>query len=64
MKYIKIPVFCNNCGKSLFVEFSGLIGRNWRVCSMDCHHEMEIKYACSIVGQEFDPSMVKKNETK
>lgn len=46
--------WCNNCGRKLYCQYAALLGRKWRVCSSECHSDMEMKYAKSILGHE-DP---------
>jgi hypothetical protein len=51
----KVPVYCNNCGKLRITEFVDWLGSRFKVCSMDCFKDMEVKWACSMVGQEYPP---------
>jgi hypothetical protein len=55
MLYSKVQMFCNNCGKEMMIEYYRLIGREYKVCSIDCLHEIELKRACSILNEEYKP---------
>lgn len=55
MKWSKQKVFCNACGKELHIELNGVIGRNWRVCSLQCNREMEWRSALSLLNKEYEP---------
>jgi hypothetical protein len=57
MKYSKVQFFCNNCGKEMMIEYHHLIGREFKVCSVDCLHEMELKRASSILNEEYKPKV-------
>lgn len=37
-------------------DINEMIGRNWRVCSLDCNREIGMKEACSIMGKEYKKS--------
>lgn len=49
--FSKQVFFCNACGKKLEVEYAALCGRDWKVCTTDCHREMEYRRAKSILGE-------------
>lgn len=51
MIYSKQKFFCNNCGKELYIEWVKLIGREVKVCSLDCLREIELKIATSILNK-------------
>lgn len=53
--YSKVQVFCNNCGKEMMIEYHKLMGREFKVCSSECIKAIELKRACSILGQEYPP---------
>lgn len=61
MLYSKVQIFCNNCGKEMFIEYDRVMGREFKVCSSECIKAMQLKRACSIMGQEYLPV---KHETK
>jgi len=46
----------------MMIEFSRLMGREFKVCSPDCITQIQLKRACSIMGTEYPPN--KQNETK
>lgn len=50
--FSKQKIFCNNCGKELYVEYNRLIGRECKVCSIECLREYELKRAKSILGEQ------------
>jgi hypothetical protein len=54
MLYSKVKFYCNNCGKELLIEWTNLMGREFKVCSIDCIREMHLKSACSIMGTEYE----------
>lgn len=60
MRRSKQKVFCNCCGKDLFID--DLLGRRFRCCSMECIEEMEWKSALSICGKEYYPKPKKQEE--
>lgn len=53
MYYSEQKWFCNNCGKEQLKPLAGFgpIGREWKVCSIECNREMHMKYTCSILGK-------------
>ncbi len=58
LKPTKQKVFCNACGKEMFVVLpSGMMGgmSGYKVCSPDCIREMRWREACSMVGEEYSP---------
>ena len=55
MFYSKVQIFCNNCGREMFIEWERVIGREVKVCSMECMREIELKRASSIIGEEYKP---------
>lgn len=59
MLYSKQKWFCNNCGTEKNTQMSsghdGTVGREWKVCSIECHHEIEWKRVLSIMGKEYYP---------
>jgi hypothetical protein len=54
-RYSKVKIYCNNCGKELFIEYHNMMGRTFKVCSPDCIKQMQLKEACSIMGTEYPP---------
>jgi len=61
MIYSKQKIFCNACGKKLFTEIPNVIGRSFRVCSMDCFKEMNWRETLSIMDKEYyeNPDLLK-----
>lgn len=58
MLYSKQKVFCNCCGKELFIELPAMMGGSFlrfRVCSEKCIREMRWREALSILGKEYEP---------
>ena len=51
--YSKQKIFCNICGKELLIEYPNVIGRNCKVCSMDCLHEFKWRETLSIMNHEY-----------
>ena len=60
--YSKVQVFCNNCGKDMMMEYYKMMGKTFKVCSSDCLKQMQLKEACSLMGQEYPPK--KKDDTQ
>ena len=52
--------FCNNCGKE---QFTTMVGAN-QVCSEECSHEIKLKRACSILGEEYTAEILEKSKGK
>lgn len=52
MYYSKQICYCNNCGVKLVIEFHKLIGKTYKVCSLECLHEIELKDIKSNLGAE------------
>ena len=40
----------------MFVEWTNLMGREFKVCSIECIKEIELKRACSIMGEDYKDS--------
>ncbi len=57
-------IYCNSCGKRFEAVFSRLIGRNFKVCSLDCHREIEWRDVLSTMGQPYTPDPAKGKEDK
>jgi hypothetical protein len=53
MIYSKQKIFCNACGKEIFIEFPKIIGREFKCCSMDCLSEMKWRETISIMNSEY-----------
>lgn len=53
MIYSKVEIYCNNCGKKLYIEYPRAIGREYKVCSIECLRELELKKSYSITGSEY-----------
>jgi hypothetical protein len=53
MLYSKQKIFCNACGKEFLEEFPRLIGNKFKVCSIDCLHEIEWRDIHSNMGKEY-----------
>jgi hypothetical protein len=62
--YSKQKVFCNSCGVEMFIELSDVIGREWRVCSVDCLKEMKWRHYLSGMGKKYKPRMVEEVKLK
>lgn len=39
----KMKYYCNNCGKRCFTRPSQALGRNYKCCSVDCLHAIELR---------------------
>lgn len=48
-------IFCNACGKEMYVEFYKVIGREFKVCSSECLREIGWRRALSITGEHYHP---------
>lgn len=48
-------IFCNACGKEMYVEFSKVIGRDYKVCSSECLREIGWRQTLSIMGEHYRP---------
>jgi len=55
MMFSKQRIFCNACGKEFSEIFSRVIGRQFKVCSMECMDEIEWRDALSIMGEPYRP---------
>lgn len=53
--FSKQKVFCNACGKELFIETPKMLGSKFRVCSSICFSEMAWRDTLSILGKEYYP---------
>jgi DNA replicative helicase MCM subunit Mcm2 (Cdc46/Mcm family) len=53
MFYSKVKFYCNNCGKEMIIEWTNLMGREFKVCSSNCVKEIELKRAYSIMGSQY-----------
>lgn len=56
MIYSKQHIYCNICGKSLYITYNKLIGRNCKVCSIECLNEFNWRDVLSNQGAEYYPS--------
>jgi hypothetical protein len=56
--YSKQKIFCNCCGKEMFIEIPKVYGRNFRVCSIECVKEIQWRETLSICGKEYQPRIV------
>ena len=61
--FSKQTVYCNACGKKMEIEPHKLIGRLFRVCSMQCNREMEWRQALSSTNSEYRPDPEPHKET-
>lgn len=43
--------YCNNCGIKIITTSEKMLGRDWRVCSIKCLNEINIKVSKSILGE-------------
>ena len=50
--YTKQQFYCNACGKELSVEWAKMLGRTFKVCSLECVKEIEMRVCKSILGEE------------
>jgi len=62
--YSKQKVFCNSCGVEMLTELPDVIGRELRVCSMDCLREMKWRQYLSNIGKEYKPRMTEEVKLK
>lgn len=53
--YSKQKIFCNCCGKEMFIELPKVMGRTYRVCSPVCIREMRWRDVLSTMGEEYSP---------
>ncbi len=53
MIYSKQKIFCNACGKEMFIELPKVVGREFKCCSMECIEEMKWRETLSIMGKEY-----------
>ena len=56
MNYSKQQLFCNACGKELFIELPHALGGKflgYRVYSSKCVREIRWREACSIMNKEY-----------
>lgn len=44
--------FCNACGARLEIRWDRLIGRDVKVCSVECLREIELRRVRSIMGRD------------
>ena len=51
--YSKIKLYCNACGIEIYKELPNIIGRECKVCSIECLRKYELIYANSIMGKEY-----------
>lgn len=51
MIYSKQKIYCNACGKEMLIEYPKIIGREFKVCSMECLKECELRLATSVLGK-------------
>ena len=51
--FSKQVIYCNACGKRFEEIFGRLIGRSFKVCSLDCHREIEWRDVLSTMGQPY-----------
>jgi hypothetical protein len=51
--YSKQKVFCNCCGKELYIELPRMVGKEFRCCSMECVREMNWRHTLSIMNKEY-----------
>lgn len=56
MIYSKQKFYCNACGKECFIEATAMLGRHWRVCSIECIREAQWRETLSIMGVEYYPN--------
>ena len=62
MRYSKQKVFCNTCGKEMFVAIA-TTPFNGRFCSQECCNEFRWRETLSIMGEDYCPNP-KENESK
>ena len=51
--FSKMQLYCNVCGVSFSEVITNIIGRECKVCSMECMREYNLKRAHSIIGTEY-----------
>lgn len=55
MKWSKQEIYCNNCGKKLFVEFRYphlYQKKDFSCCSQECKDAIDLKDVKSLLGEE------------
>lgn len=55
MFYSKQKIFCNTCGKGMFIEFPRIFGTNFKVCSSECFKEIKWRETLSNLGSVYKP---------
>ena len=47
----KMHFFCNGCASVVTERPTQIIGRKWKVCSMECYNKLEMAECAAILGQ-------------
>ena len=56
----KQKIFCNICGKEFEIVYHKLIGRECKVCSLECCREYNWRSVLSLMGSEYYPENIAK----
>ena len=59
MLFSKQVVYCNACGKEMFIAISGSGTFGGRFCSTECNNEFKWKETLSTMGKEYYPKLIK-----
>lgn len=51
--FSKQKIFCNACGKGMLKEFPHVIGRSFKVCSVECLKEIQWRQTLSTLGSDY-----------
>ena len=66
MNYSKQKLYCNLCGKEMFVAIAQIGNFDGRFCSIECLREFKWRETLSIMGKDYypDPRIFEDNEQK
>lgn len=53
MAFSSMKFYCNACGKECNCKATWAIGRDWKVCSVDCLSEIQWRVTLSLLGKEY-----------
>jgi hypothetical protein len=60
--FSKQVFYCNACGLKCHQPLPNVIGRKWKVCSLECHREMDWRDVLSTMGKEYYPHTVEQDK--
>lgn len=58
---LKSKIFCNACGREYETVLPGM-GKDYKVCSVDCLRDMQWRYYASLLNKEYVPFSQKFDE--